>query len=98
MPWGHAYLKQEHHKHRFNSLAQRGECRIRTCAGFHPTTIFETAALPDSANSPYSWRGRDSNPRPSDYEPDVLPDCTTPLCEEHAAIDQNFDVLPRLDP
>src|SRR5688500_15392451 len=24
------------------------------------------------------WRGRDSNPRPSGYEPDELPDCSTP--------------------
>src|ERR1700722_16393661 len=25
-----------------------------------------------------SWRGRDLNPRPSGYEPDELPDCSTP--------------------
>ena len=24
------------------------------------------------------WRGRDLNPRPSGYEPDELPDCSTP--------------------
>ena len=26
------------------------------------------------------WRGRDLNPRPSGYEPDELPDCSTPRC------------------
>jgi hypothetical protein len=29
-----------------------GGCRIRTCAAVTPTTVFETAALPDSANPP----------------------------------------------
>ena len=28
------------------------------------------------------WRGRDLNPRPSGYEPDELPDCSTPRCRE----------------
>ena len=27
---------------------------------------------------PRWWRGRDLNPRPSGYEPDELPDCSTP--------------------
>ena len=28
------------------------------------------------------WRGKDLNLRPSGYEPDELPDCSTPLQEE----------------
>jgi hypothetical protein len=31
-------------------------------------------------------RGRDLNPRPSGYEPDELPGCSTPHCEN------NFDI------
>ncbi len=27
------------------------------------------------------WRGRDLNPRPLGYEPNELPDCSTPRCK-----------------
>ena len=32
------------------------------------------------------WRGKDLNLRPSGYEPDELPDCSTPLLEEKERI------------
>ncbi len=34
----------------------------------------------------YWWRGKDLNLRPSGYEPDELPDCSTPLLEEKGRI------------
>ena len=32
------------------------------------------------------WRGRDLNPRPSGYEPDELPNCSTPRTSTVAAL------------
>src|SRR5262249_5762801 len=40
--------------------------------------------LNDSGPSTW-WRGRDLNPRPSGYEPDELPDCSTPRRTRHAS-------------
>ena len=38
------------------------------------------------------WRGKDLNLRPSGYEPDELPDCSTPLLEEKM---KDIDFLER---
>ena len=59
--------------------------------GFEPTTNRLTA---DRSTTELLWivlspaeraviwlRGRDLNPRPSGYEPDELPDCSTPRLE-----------------
>ena len=36
------------------------------------------------------WRGEDLNFRPSGYEPDELPDCSTPRCiENHTSFSGN---------
>ena len=40
----------------------------------------------------YWWRGKDLNLRPSGYEPDELPDCSTPLLEEKM---KDIDFLER---
>ncbi len=32
-----------------------------------------------------SWRGQDLNLRPSGYEPDELPDCSTPRCVNNSS-------------
>ena len=57
----------------------------RPSTGFHPVEV-PVEATPH-ATKPRSvrcltwasqWRGRDLNPRPSGYEPDELPDCSTP--------------------
>ena len=44
-------------------------------AGLHPLR----RCLGDRQVLDDSWRGWDLNPRPSGYEPDELPDCSTPL-------------------
>src|SRR3954454_8704852 len=48
-------------------------------------------ACPDQA---LWWRGRDLNPRPSGYEPDELPDCSTPRCGEHNSRSTDSSVRP----
>ena len=49
------------------------------CELVAPRKPFQTAQRPRrSLGLRYSWRGQDLNLRPSGYEPDELPDCSTP--------------------
>ncbi|EKE22003.1 MAG: hypothetical protein ACD_7C00082G0001, partial [uncultured bacterium] len=49
-------------------------------AGFEPATSWLTRLLASKATYtiPNLLRGQDSNLRPPGYEPDELPDCSTP--------------------
>ena len=42
------------------------------------------------------WRGWDLNPRPSGYEPDELPNCSTPRCGHHHSAVASSRQPPRL--
>ena len=51
----------------------------RNYCGLIARKSFQTARRPRrSLGLRYSWRGQDLNLRPSGYEPDELPDCSTP--------------------
>jgi hypothetical protein len=66
-----------------------GPCNLRrqvlTCSQKLP---LKPAAAQENRSLLESWlRGRDLNPRPSGYEPDELPGCSTPHFENNFDID-----------
>ncbi len=53
--------------------------RSRAC--YRPETKKQESPDPENMSGPglsRQWRGEDLNLRPSGYEPDELPDCSTP--------------------
>src|ERR1035437_6950694 len=44
------------------------------------------------------WRGQDLNLRPSGYEPDELPDCSTPRCLLHVSRERTWSPPPHVSP